>query len=115
MQDVRISAFGISKLLSQWLMDPLCRATESDIRARLARGQRPETAISTPSTGDGRYSSKYRGVTWDERTQRWKAQIKHEGRVIHLGRHCTEFEAAIAYDSKCRELRGLDAETNFDD
>lgn len=112
MQDVRISAFGLSKLLSQWLKDPLCRATEREIRARLARGQRPETALSTPSTG--RYSSKYKGVTWDERTQRWKAQIKHAGKVISLGRHPSEMEAALAYDAKCRELRGLDAETNFE-
>tara|TARA_B100000405_G_C16528951_1_gene353975 strand:- start:150 stop:290 length:141 start_codon:yes stop_codon:yes gene_type:complete len=45
--------------------------------------------------------------------KKWKAQI-YNGRDIHLGFHTCEINAALAYDRKCRELRGKTAVTNFD-
>lgn len=61
--------------------------------------------------------SKYIGVclskTAGANAKKWKANIKHEGRKIHLGCFETETEAARAYDRKCIELRGDKAKTNF--
>lgn len=50
--------------------------------------------------------SKYIGVTLDKRknlTKRWIAQIKVNYERIHLGRHRTEEEAAIAYNKAAKE------------
>lgn len=43
--------------------------------------------------------SAYRGVTWDKRAGRWKAAIKVDGKVRHLGLFEQEQDAAIAYDA----------------
>jgi len=39
-------------------------------------------------------SSKYRGVCWDKERQKWKAQVKVNGKPILLGRFDEEDEAA---------------------
>jgi AP2 domain len=65
---------------------------------------RPATRAST---------SGYKGVTYDRQTGRWKAQIKVDYRNIHLGRHPTAEDAALAYDAAARELHGVFARLNF--
>jgi hypothetical protein len=59
-------------------------------------------------------SSRYKGVTWSSRNSRWKAQIPHGKKRLHLGYFVNEEEAARAYDAKARELRGDAAVTNAD-
>lgn len=59
-------------------------------------------------------SSRYRGVCWVERDQRWAASISNgKGGKISLGYHATEESAARAYDSFARELHGAFATLNF--
>lgn len=36
------------------------------------------------------------GVTWDPRAARWRAQIRHDGRNLHVGRFDTVEEASAA-------------------
>lgn len=43
-------------------------------------------------------SSKYKGVSWDKRRNKWVAQISIEGRAINLGRFTLEEDAAQAYN-----------------
>jgi uncharacterized protein YegP (UPF0339 family)/TATA-box binding protein (TBP) (component of TFIID and TFIIIB) len=38
-------------------------------------------------------SSKYKGVYWESRKSKWRAQVMHRGKRIHLGRFCVEKEA----------------------
>lgn len=93
----------------------MCRVTENELRARLAMGWPAEKALTSPSHAKGGKSSRFKGVTWHKRWNKWVAQIKHEGEVMQLGYFDDEVLAAMAYDAKCRELRGVDAECNFED
>lgn len=58
-------------------------------------------------------SSKYKGVVWSKRTQKFLAQIRFEKKTINLGYYDSEIEAAKAYDVKALELFGEFAYTNF--
>lgn len=49
-------------------------------------------------------SSKYKGVHFDKQTNKWRAEITHEGKRIRLGRFKTEKEAVNAYYQKAKEL-----------
>ena len=61
----------------------------------------------------GRTSSKYKGVCWAKQRDQWRARITFNGRVIHLGRFETEAAAAMAYDTKAKEVFGEYAWLNF--
>ena len=56
-------------------------------------------------------SSKFKGVK--KVGKKWRAYINHEGKMLHLGYHLTEEEAAIAYDTKALEVFGAYAKCNF--
>lgn len=51
-------------------------------------------------------TSKYKGVSWDRHRRRWRADIEHNGRLIHIGYFDYEADAAIAYDDYAAELFG---------
>lgn len=50
--------------------------------------------------------SKFKGVTLCKFSGRWKAQIKNEGRNLHLGRFDSQREAADAYNMAAKLLFG---------
>ena len=58
-------------------------------------------------------SSRFRGVTWYTRRQRWHAQIKVEGKHKSLGYYRAEEDAARAYDAGALRLHGEFARLNF--
>ena len=51
-------------------------------------------------------TSKYKGVSWYRKYQKWQAQIRHNGKSIYLGYHATEEEAHAAYCKAAAELHG---------
>lgn len=57
--------------------------------------------------------SKFKGVTWCKRDRKWKAQIKYNGKTIHLGNFINEIEAAKRYDEAAKKLFGEFANCNF--
>ena len=57
----------------------------------------------------GQPTSRYVGVCWDWKKQRWRAEIFAEGRSHHLGGFADEEKAARAFDKAARRLRGADA------
>ena len=57
--------------------------------------------------------SKFKGVVWYKRDQKWQAQIKLNRKCIYLGRFNDEVRAAKVYDKKAVELFGEFALTNF--
>ena len=61
--------------------------------------------------------SKYKGVSWNRKTNRWAAEGRHRGERFYLGSFAPtkdgEEEAAHAYDRWVIQHRGPDAYTNF--
>lgn len=58
-------------------------------------------------------TSKYRGVSWSAKKNRWVAQVQADGKLTHLGYFEGECEAALAFDAAARRLHGDFAKTNF--
>jgi len=58
-------------------------------------------------------SSIYKGVSWSKYHKGWIAQIMHKRKGIRIGCFDDEIEAAIAYDTKAKELFGDFALVNF--
>lgn len=58
-------------------------------------------------------TSGFKGVTWDKRRRKWKAQIRHNGQNRHLGNFNSRIDAARAYDDAARQLFGPYAALNF--
>lgn len=59
-------------------------------------------------------SSKYKGVRWYSPLKKWRAQIWHNNKSIHLGYYQDEAKAAQAYNKKAAELFGKFARLNND-
>ena len=47
--------------------------------------------------------TKYVGVSWNKRTQRWIANIKIDGKSKHLGYFDSDYDAAMKYDEEARQ------------
>lgn len=60
-------------------------------------------------------SSKYKGVSWDNRKKLWKAAIQIDRKNRHLGYFESEMEAAKVYDKAARKYHGEFAYQNFED
>jgi len=58
-------------------------------------------------------SSRYKGVHWDKKSNKWAAAITDKGKYKFLGHFDDEVEAAKAYDKKASELFGEFAYLNF--
>ena len=59
-----------------------------------------------------RNRSGYRGVSWDKSSNKWRASIRLDGRVVHLGMFTDPVEAAHAYDAAAIAHHGEFATTN---
>ncbi len=91
--------------------DPLdCRRANLLVRTKSERGQ----AARKIKTKNGQpTSSRYKGVTWDQKRGKWAARIQAEGKGQHLGRFNDEIAAAAAYDEAARKYFGEHAYQNF--
>ena len=45
----------------------------------------------------GKKSSKYPGVTWNKRSQKWNTQAQVYGKHVHIGTYETEEDAHVGY------------------
>ena len=57
-------------------------------------------------------TSKYKGVSWDAKNNKWQAGIHYEGKKVFLGRFNSEDDAAEAYNKKAGEVFGEYARYN---
>ena len=51
-------------------------------------------------------TSKYKGVYWYKRYEKWKASINNNDKSIHLGYFEDEYEAHLAYCKAAVKLQG---------
>jgi hypothetical protein len=72
----RCTAFGETKLISDWATDPRCKATVSSIYSRLNAGWDAEKAIMTPTRSQHKLSR--------EEARAIKARIAEGGKVIEI-------------------------------
>ena len=68
-------------------------AAEWGKRARSAAQSRPSAGAKTG------YSSKYRGVSWKKRGQKWNVRIRVDGKDKYIGSFSDEIVAGRAYDA----------------
>ncbi|WIA34447.1 hypothetical protein OEZ86_012780 [Tetradesmus obliquus] len=71
-----------------------------------------QVAGSSSSNGPNGKSS-FRGVFWDRKNSRWRAQVGFNNRKIFMGYYGSPGDAARAYDRKVVQLHGALAKTNF--
>jgi|ERR1039458_6043986 hypothetical protein len=115
---------GTGKQVLVWLHRFILGIADSNIKAdhrdhdglncqrrNLRRATRKDNCrnLSTPITN----TSGYKGVHWETRSNKWKAQIWHGTKREHLGYFSTAKAAATAYDKAARRLFGKFACTNF--
>ena len=67
--------------------------------------KRRKLASVAPPEQTAAVRSAYFGVSWQNRSRKWKARIQHAGRTYHLGLFAEERMAARAFDSAARRLR----------
>jgi len=60
-------------------------------------------------------SSGRKGVYWNKRARKWRAQIRYKGQCSHLGYYTYEDDAARAYDEAAKKYFGEFARLNFPD
>ena len=72
--------------------------------------QKQNTHNRRPMRGS---TSKYRGVSWQSRKNKWVAQIDVGGKHYHIGYFASEDEAAAAYDVEAGRHFGEFARLNF--
>lgn len=59
------------------------------------------------------FTSKYIGVSWKKKNNKWCVQISVNSKKIYIGLFKTEIEAALAYDEAAKIYHGEFANLNF--
>jgi len=67
------------------------------------------------NTNPNNSSSKYKGIRHYKKSNKWAAQITHNGKTQYLGFFDNEIDAAKAYDEAAKELYREFAKLNFED
>lgn len=67
------------------------------------RNQRPQKGVT----------SEHKGVSWNEKTKKWIAQIKANGKQKYLGSFTSELDAASAYNAAALKYHGEFARLNI--
>jgi DNA-binding transcriptional MerR regulator len=104
---------GMNTRVSHRNGDPLdCRRVNLNLRTM----QQQLFGNRKLGTVNGRkYTSKFKGVSWDKRRERWLANISKNCKMYRLGSFRDELAAAQAYDEAAREFFGEYARLNFPD
>jgi len=72
-----------------------------------------ENSHNRSKSRNKKFTSKYKGVSWDKSRDKWVASIKVNYKKIHGGRFHTEIGAARCYDILAQKYFGEFANLNF--
>jgi len=110
---------GVSVRLHRWLLNAAASEDVDHVNGDGLDNRRENLrkATAAQNTYNARKrslgTSKYKGVNIDEGRRPWRARIRVDLKLIHLGRFATEEEAARAYDKAARRHFGKFACVNF--
>jgi hypothetical protein len=91
----RLAWFYVYKTWPPECIDHINRCKTDNAISNLRLATYRQNAQNRPSYKDT--SSKYQGITWHKRDQRWQAAIGHKGRTIYIGYFKDERMAHEAY------------------
>jgi len=74
-----------------------------------------QSAVKMGTVNGHEYTSRFKGVSFEKWTGKWKVQIGPRGQHRVVGRFRDEIAAAQAYDEAARQLFGEHARLNFPD
>jgi hypothetical protein len=97
------------------LVDHINRNGLDNRKANLRPATHWQNACNSPKFRPTKSRSKYRGVTWHKRKNKWCARIRVKGQTKSLGYFDDEVGAAGAYDEAARRHHGEFAALNFPD
>jgi DNA polymerase-1 len=96
-----------------FLADHINRNSLDNRKANLRPATRAQNVQNRTKFRKGKYSSKYKGVTWNCGHRLWQVDIKFNGNHIFLGSFESEVRAAKAYDRAAKRYHGEFAVLNF--
>ena len=65
------------------------------------------------NTNTQKHSSQYKGVSWDKQHKKWRAYIRKNYLMQHLGLFQSEVDAALAYNETAKQYVGEFARLNI--
>jgi len=68
------------------------------------RGVKRQPTTTERKVKRKRTGSKYKGVSWDSRSERWLCRVKWQKKLKYVGYFDSELEAARRHDERAREL-----------
>lgn len=83
------------------------------VAARLGPATVKELRAAAALVNKAKKSSRFRGVHWHREARKWRANIRIDDVLIHLGLFIDEEEAARVYDRAARKAWGRAAPVNF--
>lgn len=98
-----INAFGLSLTPEEWATKPYVRVPPCEITRRLEMGMHVDQALTDPMP-KGPRKSRYKGVAWHVKNQKWVAQIRNDKKIEFLGQFENDRDAALAYNARAASL-----------
>jgi len=87
--------------------------TSDPLTLRLAsRGENIANSRKQQAMNGKKCSSSYKGVSWVKQTKKWRATVRFQRQLIHLGYFTDEKEAALAYNKAAIKYFGEFARIN---
>lgn len=111
----RLKPSNVFTTLHKFLMNTPPGMTIDHINGNGFDNRRKNLRLATKcqNQANRKAESGYKGVCFAKRLNKWRAAIRSENKVYHLGVFENEIDAAKAYDAAAHHLHGKYAKTNF--